>query len=417
MVKKIKACRICGNKELVSVVDLGEQYLTGVFPRKHEVNTITKGPLRLVKCHGNNNCCGLLQLEHSYELGEMYGDNYGYRSGLNQSMVAHLKNKVNKILDFVDLKTNDLVIDIGSNDGTTLTTFSPDLQLVGIDPTGDKFKDFYPDHIQLIPDFFSDSLVKERFPNKKAKVITSFSMFYDLESPQQFVNQISSILDPNDGVWVFEQSYMPLMLERKSYDTICHEHLEYYGLYQIIWLLDKADLKIIDIEINDINGGSFSITAAKNSTHYSKNLKKINQLLEKEKLAKLDTLEPYLNFQLDTQNSRLELLDFIREAKNDGKKIAALGASTKGNVILQYCDINSSQIDSIGEVNEYKFGTFTPGSLIPIKSEEKVLNEKSDYLIILPWHFKDFFVNNKKFNNRRLVFPLPKLEIITPNNG
>jgi len=416
MVKKITACRICGNKELVPVVDLGDQYLTGVFPRLNELETLTKGPLRLVKCHSEDICCGLLQLEHSYELEEMYGDNYGYRSGLNQSMVAHLQDKVQKIENIVNLSPRDLVIDIGSNDGTTLSAFDSSLHLVGIDPTGEKFKEYYPSHVELIPDFFTDKLINAKYPNKKAKVITSFSMFYDLEQPQEFVNQIASILDSKEGIWVFEQSYMPLMLERKSYDTICHEHLEYYGLSQIIWLLDRANLKIIDIEINDINGGSFSITAAKMSSKYKKNDKKITQLLHNEKQAKLNTLEPYFNFQINAKKSKLELQKFIDTAISSGKVISALGASTKGNVILQYCGLNSTQIESIGEVNTNKFGTYAPGSLIPIESEENVLNKKTDYLIILPWHFRDFFVKNSKFNKKNLVFPLPKLEIITPNN-
>ena len=414
MVRKIKLCRVCGNDELVPVVDLGEQYLTGVFPRQEEALNITKGPLRLVKCHGDG--CGLLQLEHSYELGEMYGDNYGYRSGLNQSMVLHLKQKVKNIINIVKLNPGDLVIDIGSNDGTTLTGFNSNLQLVGIDPTGEKFKDYYPEHVELIPDFFTDKLVRERYPNKNAKVITSFSMFYDLESPQEFVDQILSILDPNEGIWVFEQSYMPLMLERKSYDTICHEHLEYYSLLQIIWLLDRGGLKIIDIEVNDINGGSFSVTAANKNSLYPSNDKKINHFLALEKKAKLDMLQPYLNFQKDAQKSRDELKEFISTARHNGETISALGASTKGNVILQYCDIDSTQIDSVGEVNANKFGALTPGSLIPIHSEESVLSKEPDYLMVLPWHFKEFFIKNKKFNNRRLVFPLPQLEIVTPNN-
>ena len=416
MIRKINKCRICGNDELVPVVDLGEQYLTGVFPRQDEINSLTKGPLRLVKCHGSTDNCGLLQLEHSYELGEMYGDNYGYRSGLNKSMVSHLQNKVNNILGVVDLNPGDLVIDIGSNDGTTLSAFSSNLQLVGVDPTGEKFKEYYPEHIELISDFFSDKLIRESYPNKNAKVITSFSMFYDLESPQEFVDQISNILDPKQGVWVFEQSYMPLMLERKSYDTICHEHLEYYSLYQIIWLLDRAGLKIIDLEVNDINGGSFSVMAAHKASSYLRNDNKINEFLLLEKRAKLDTVKPFLNFQLQAQESKKELKEFISKTKNHGQSIAALGASTKGNVILQYCDIDSSQIEEIGEVNSNKFGTVTPGSMIPINSEESVLSNEPDYLIILPWHFRDFFVKSSKFIGRNLVFPLSELEIITPKN-
>ena len=413
MVKKISKCRICGNKELIPVVDLGEQYLTGIFPTSELMaKKITKGPLRLVKCHSKNNCCGLLQLEHSYDLDEMYGDNYGYRSGLNKSMVEHLHNKVHKILEMVDLNPDDLVIDIGSNDGTTLSAYNKNLTLIGIDPTGNKFKEFYPDYIKLIPDFFTDALVRSRYPDKKAKIITSFSMFYDLESPQDFVNQISNILDPETGLWVFEQSYMPSMIEKNSYDTICHEHLEYYGISQIIWLLDKANMKIIDVETNDINGGSFSISAAHNSSIYTVNSDSINRLVSLEKDMNLFEIKPYLDFQLKIDESRDKLRGFFAKIKENGVNVSALGASTKGNVILQYCGIDSKQIDNIGEVNDKKYGALTPGSMIPIKPEEDVLNTNPDYLLVLPWHFKEFFLKSSKFKGRKLIFPLPELEII-----
>ncbi len=413
MVKKISKCRICGNKELIPVVDLGEQYLTGIFPISElHAKKITKGPLRLVKCHSKNNCCGLLQLEHSYDLDEMYGDNYGYRSGLNKSMVEHLHNKVHKILEMVDLNPDDLVIDIGSNDGTTLSAYNKNLTLIGIDPTGNKFKEFYPDYIKLIPDFFTDALVRSRYPDKKAKIVTSFSMFYDLESPQDFVNQISNILDSETGLWVFEQSYMPSMIEKNSYDTICHEHLEYYGISQIIWLLDKANMKIIDVETNDINGGSFSISAAHNSSIYTVNSDSINRLVSLEKDMNLFEIKPYLDFQLKINESRDKLRGFFAKIKENGMNVSALGASTKGNVILQYCGIDSKQIDNIGEVNDKKYGALTPGSMIPIKPEEDVLNTNPDYLLVLPWHFKEFFLKSSKFKGRKLIFPLPELEII-----
>jgi len=257
---KTEKCRICGNANLVPIADLGVQFLTGVFPKQVEEN-ITQGPLRLVKCHGNENVCGLLQLEHSYDLGEMYGRNYGYRSGLNPSMVRHLENKVARIVQMVSLHNGDLVVDIGSNDGTTLNAFPPDLRLLGVDPTGDKFRHFYRSHVDLIVDFFSADLVADACTGQKAKVVTSFSMFYDLESPVDFAKDIAKTLAP-DGIWVFEQSYMPLMLEKGAYDTICHEHLEYYGLRQIVWIAECAGLKVIDVEFNDINGGSFSVVAA-----------------------------------------------------------------------------------------------------------------------------------------------------------
>jgi len=411
---KINSCRICGNTELVPVVDLGEQYLTGVFPKKDKINTITKGPLRLVKCHGRENNCGLLQLEHTYDSNELYGDNYGYRSGLNSSMVSHLHSKVADIIKRCDLKKGDLVLDIGSNDGTTLAAYPNDLQLVGVDPTGKKFSQYYKKHIDLIPEFFSSNLIIRSFPKKKAKVITSLSMFYDLDDPINFAHQVAEILDPYDGIWILEQSYMPLMLDRASYDTICHEHLEYYGLKQIIWLMDKVGLKVIDVEINDINGGSFSVVVANKESKHIKINNIVNKLIASEEGKNLSSLEPYIRFAQQTADNRHILRDFVNKSKQEGKRICGLGASTKGNVILQYCGFGPDDIEMIGDVNKDKYDALTPGTWIPIKPEERVLESSPDFLMVLPWHFKNFFVKSSTFKNRNLVFPLPHLETLIP---
>lgn len=410
MYKKVEKCRICGNYNLVGVLDLGKQMLTGVFPKSKD-DEVTVGPLKLVKCYGDN-ACGLVQMEHSYDLGEMYGDNYGYRSGLNASMVAHLKAKVKRILSKNQLKPGDLVIDIGSNDSTTLQAYPAiDLNLVGIDPTGKKFKSFYPSHIKLIPDFFSSNLVKQSFPNHKAKVVTSFSMFYDLEAPLDFMREVHEILD-DDGIWVFEQSYMPTMLETNSYDTVCHEHLEFYALKQIQWMANIIGFKIIDVEFNDINGGSFSITVKKANGDQSIILE-IQKILDAETEMGLDTLKPFAEFEERVKQTRNNLLKFISEVKSSGKTIAALGASTKGNVLLQYCGITTIEVSCVGEVNVEKFGCFTPGSWLPIISEDDLLSQNHDYLIVLPWHFKSFFVGQEKFKKTTLVFPLPTFELVS----
>jgi len=413
MVTQIKKCRICGNSDLVPVVDLGEQYLTGVFPLQ-KTETLSKGPLRLVKCHGGENVCGLLQLEHSYDLKQLYGDNYGYRSGLNASMVSHLQVKVAEILERCDLNKGDLVIDIGSNDGTTLTAFPEHLQLAGIDPTGEKFKSYYEKHIALIPDFFSSDLITSIFPDKKAKVVTSFSMFYDLEDPIDFACQVAGILDPYTGIWMLEQSYMPLMLERTAYDTICHEHLEYYGLKQIVWIMDKAGLEVVDVKLNDVNGGSFSVIVAhKGSRHtYIENV--ADSLIASELSKGLSNLEPYKQFACRAEENKQSIQDFVQMAKREGKRVCGLGASTKGNVILQYCGLGLDDIEVIGDVNKDKHGTLTPGTWIPIEAEEIVLKSKPDYLIVLPWHFKDFFLEIPKFKGENLVFLLPYLNTVTP---
>lgn len=408
--KKIEKCRICGNPQLERVLDLGEQMLTGVFPREKGAD-ITTGPLHLVKCTGDGDVCGLLQMEHSYDLGEMYGENYGYRSGLNASMVAHLHNKVKRILGLVELRDGDLVIDIGSNDSTTLQAYpSQGLSLVGVDPTGVKFHSYYPPHIQLIPEFFSSKLVEARFPGKKAKVVTSFSMFYDLEDPMGFMQQVFDVL-ADDGVWVFEQSYMPTMLDTNSYDTVCHEHLEFYALRQIKWMADRVGFKIVDVEFNDVNGGSFSITVSKAHGDQSV-LPAVQAILDDERARGLDTLQPFREFSDRVEASRRELLAFLAEAKAKGKRVAVLGASTKGNVLLQYCKLTTSDVECVGEVNAEKFGCFTPGTWLPIVNENDLLASEPDYLLVLPWHFRKFFLANRKWKTAKLVFPLPRLDVV-----
>jgi hypothetical protein len=257
MYTEIQKCRISGSKNLITVLSLGEQYLTGVFPKKKD-EKITKGPLDLVWCPDS----GLLQMKQSYSLDEMYGENYGYRSGLNSSMVRHLQLKIRTLERLVKLTDKDLVIDIGSNDATSLKAYSGNHRKVGIDPTGKKFIEYYTDGIALIPDFFSAAAFRSSFPTEKAKIVTSIAMFYDLESPMDFVKDIEEVL-ADDGVWHFEQSYMPSMLRTNSYDTICHEHLEFYSFKVVKNMLEECGLRVVDVQMNAINGGSFAITACK----------------------------------------------------------------------------------------------------------------------------------------------------------
>jgi len=411
--KAVSACRICGNSRLIEVVDLGEQYLTGVFPRAEEAARLTKGPLQLVKCHGDEAAaCGLVQLRHTYEAQEMYGTNYGYRSGLNGSMVTHLQSKIARVVEQGLLASGDLVIDIGSNDGTALAAFPDWTERVGVDPVGEKFRKFYPQGVALIPEFFSGSSVQDRFPGRKAKVISSFSMMYDLENPLQFVREIAELLDPDFGLWVFEQSYLPLMLERMAFDTICHEHIEYYALRQIEWLLVRADMCLLDVELNDVNGGSFSVTASLCGSRHLPNDKAIAAIRESESRLGLESLAYFEVLGAGIDRTCAALRDFLRQARDEGKRVCALGASTKGNVLLQRCGLTSRDIEVIGEVNPDKFGTVTPGTRIPIDDEKKVIASGPDYLVVLPWHFKANFMANPAYKGQTLVFPLPCLEII-----
>lgn len=408
--KKIFNCRVCQSKNLHNVLSLGNQFLTGIFPKsKNEKTTI--GPLELVWCQD----CQLVQINHSFDLSEMYGENYGYRSGLNNSMVEHLNSKIHHLESKVHLSAGDCVIDIGSNDATTLKAYTtPGLKKIGIDPTGLKFKDYYTDAIQLIPDFFPSKEVHKAINNSKVKIITSIAMFYDLENPITFVQSIHDILD-DDGIWHFEQSYLPSMLRLNSYDTICHEHLEYYSLYNIRYILEKTEMKIIDVQMNAVNGGSFAVTAAKKKSPLKSNDALINWLFKQETKMCLHTPSPFRNFEENVFNHRDALKSLVNTLNQNGKKIFGYGASTKGNVVLQFCNFNSDDIKCIAEINPEKFGSFTPGTGIPIVSEAEAGKNKPDYYLVLPWHFKDGIIRNgKKFlhDGGKFIFPFPEIEII-----
>jgi len=409
MYSEITKCRVCQRANLLPVLSLGEQHLTGVFPKTVDTQ-VTQGPLGMVWCQD----CGLLQLKQSYSLSEMYGDNYGYRSGLNASMVAHLTNKIRSLERMVTLSPNDLVIDIGSNDATSLKAYSGKHRKVGIDPTGKKFASFYTDDIELIPDFFSAAAFRAKFPGEKAKIVTSIAMFYDLEQPLEFVRDIESVLS-EDGIWHFEQSYMPSMLRTHSYDTICHEHLEFYSFKVVKNLLEQCGLRVLDVQMNAINGGSFAVTACKKPAPLRSNMPIIQWMLQQENDMGLDTPRPFRDFEECVFRHRKNLTNLINAIIGDGKTVLGYGASTKGNVLLQFCGLTSKQLPCIADVNEQKFGCFTPGTHIPIVSEKEAHAMKPDYFLVLPWHFKHNILEREKdylARGGKFIFPLPEIEII-----
>lgn len=408
--RKIDGCRVSGSKNLVSVLSLGHQALTGVFPKDPRA-AITTGPLELVWCPDS----GLLQLAHSYEASEMYGENYGYRSGLNQSMVNHLTDKVNYLERLVPLKAGDVILDIGANDATTLKAYqTKGLRRIGIDPTGAKFRKYYNDDIALVPDFFSVEAYRS-IEKKPARIVTSIAMFYDLDAPVDFARQIESVL-AEDGVWHFEQSYMPSMLRLNSYDTICHEHLEYYSLGVVKRIVEAAGMRLIDVAMNAVNGGSFAVTAAKRSnSSFRSNEPVLNWLLEQEERMGLGTPKPFREFEERVFRHREDLVRLIRSLNCDGKRILGYGASTKGNVVLQFCGFTSNDIAAIAEVNADKFNAVTPGTHIPIVSEADARAMKPDYFLVLPWHFKDGIVRREKeylASGGKMIFPFPEIEIV-----
>jgi len=257
--------------------------------------------------------------------------------------------------------------------------------------------------------------VSKAHPGKRAKVITSIAMFYDLERPQAFVDEIAALLDP-DGVWVFEQSYLPSMLETNSYDTICHEHLEYYGLAQVKRMLDKAGLKVVDLEFNDVNGGSFSVTAAPRASRHAEATELVERTLRKEDELLLAADRTYRDFAGRAADHKRALVGLLRDLKQQGKKVFGYGASTKGNVLIQYCGIDPQLVSCIAEVNEDKFGAFTPRSLIPIVSEAEARRQKPDYFIVFPWHFRAGILKREEAFLRgggQFIFPLPRIDIVS----
>jgi len=411
--ERVDACRICGNPNLATVVDLGDQYLTGVFPATRD-QELTKGPLELVRCTGSDECCGLVQLHHEYDPGEMYGRDYGYRSSLNRAMVRHLQSKAGQLVSSAEFRPGDLVLDIGSNDGTLLSFFPQELERIGMDPSAAPLCDSYPEGSKCIVDFFSLETFRREFENRKARVITSIAMFYDLADPQSFVNDIAQILD-DEGIWHFEQSYLPLMLSTTGYDTICHEHVEYYSLAQVEWMLGKAGLRLVDVELNNVNGGSFAVTACRRDSRRRTNSVNVDAVRSRENTSRLRDESTYASFAKTVFRHRDELKKLLVDLSNDGKLVLGYGASTKGNVLLQFCGLGSKDIPYIAEVNENKFGCLTPGSWIPIVSESEAHAMNPDYFLVMPWHFRENLLQREEpflKKGGKMIFPLPTLEIV-----
>ena len=407
--KKITECRICGSDDMKIVISLGEQYIASRFPVYGDFST----PIIDVKlCQCNNNDCGLLQLYENVIQSELYEYQYGYRSGLNNSMRQHLKNYKEEIESHVKLNDGDYILDIGSNDATMLSLYSDKYIRIGIAPTGKQFNDYYQ-KIALIPTYFNKEVFKNNFQDNKCKVISSISMFYDLPNPVEFAKDIYDCLH-EDGIWTCEQSYLLTMIKRNSIDTICHEHLEYYCLKQIKLIADLVGFIIIDILFNDCNGGSFRIyMAKKTSTLYKENKELINKVLQEEKDFGLENHNIFGKFMENCNIEINKLKKFIELTNKDNKKVFIYGASTKGNTLLQYAKIGEETIQFAVERNLNKIGKMTSTG-IKIIDEEHMRNIKPDYLLVLPYHFKDEIIKREeKYLNEggQLIFPFPNFEI------
>jgi hypothetical protein len=411
-------CRICSSKALTPVLSLGDQYIAGAFADpKGKPPVQRRIPLDLVRCDPSQdqNACGLVQLKHSVPPNILYRS-YWYRSGINQTMRDNLAGIAQDAEHTVKLHSGDLVIDIGCNDGTLLKSYrTQGLRLLGFDPATNIIEYARAAGIPVVNDFFSAANLRAVYPHEKPKVITSIAMFYDLENPHSFVQDIKTILH-DEGIWILELSYLPTMLAMNSFDTICHEHLQYYSLAPMERLLAEHDLKVIDVTLNDMNGGSFRIAAGhagKVEPSEAARARVQDMRLKEFELA-LDSDAPFAVFRHHIQKIKNDLQAFLKKARKERKLVHGYGASTKGNTILQYCGITPELMPAVADRNKDKWGSHTIGTNIRIISEEESRKAKPAYFLVLPWHFiaemkkreSDFLKRGGKF-----ILPMPEVHL------
>ena len=404
---KVKKCRICKSTNIKKLFSLGDMCFTGKFPSINQ--KIEKKPVTLIICKN----CELVQLGHNFDLKYLYGPDYGYRTGINKTMLNHVNNVVKNLSKKTQLKKNDLVLDIASNDGSLLKFYKKNIITFGIDPILQKYIKEYKKINYKIADFFSASKITH-LVKKKFKIITALSVFYDAADPNKFIKDAKKLLS-KDGIFLLEFADLASIIKNKMFDTICHEHLEYYSTKVILNLCKKNNLRIFDIKKNDINGASKQYFICHLESKYKNNLKTIKKTLNFEKKLKLSDEKTYKHFINSINKSKNRLNKFLKKEKKSGKKIHGYGASTKGNVLLQYYKIDNKMIDFIAERNKNKFNLYTPGTDIKIISEVLSRFYKPDYYLVLPWHFKsEILAREKEIRKKgtKFIFPLPELKII-----
>lgn len=404
---KILHCRLCSSSSLKDVFDLGAQCLTGVF--KPPGVDVSRSPLCLVRCE----TCNLLQLSGYVDPRTLYSS-YFYESGINRTMRRHLKSVFSELVEIVNLKADDLILDIGCNDGTLLECFPDYVDLLGVDPNNIARRVKNP-RIKVVNDFFSFEAVRDVLGGKKARVVTSLSMFYDLNNPNEFIEDVNQVL-AEDGVWVVEMNYTGDMLLKLGFDMLSHEHVTYYTVETMQKLLSRHNLFINQLMFNSINGGSVRFYISKSNVS---NDSVINALSfeEKHSLNDEDTLR---RFGQSIMRFRSLFGSYLKGLHQSGIRIWGYGASTRGNTILQIADLDSTVIDGVSEKNPRKHGLVTPGTAIPIVSEELSRLAKPDYYLVLPYSFKSEFVEREREfleDGGVMIFPLPVLTEVRMIDG
>ncbi len=404
---EITACRVCGCEELKPVIGLGNQYVIN-FPDGDEPTEGIRAPLDMVICAHTD--CSLVQLKHTVNPDLMYRE-YWYRSGVNQTMRDALADVTQSACKRVDLVAGDIAVDIGANDGTLLRSYdNSDLVTVGFEPASNLVPLTSEGTSKVINDYFNRAAFDENFPGRKAKIVTSIAMFYDLEDPNSFVADIAGILD-DGGVWINQMNYLGTMLTYNAFDNISHEHLEYYSLSSLEFLLSRHDLEVFDVEQNILNGGSLRAYICKKGQRPATAAVQAMRQTE----VHLKTYEPYLEFVDRLQAIKDKICRFISEERAKGKTVYVYGASTRGNTLLQYFGLDSSLLVAAAERNPAKFGKKMVGTNVPIISEEEARAAKPDYMLVLPWAFIDEFVKRETeflSGGGKFIVPLPDFRLI-----
>lgn len=404
---------------LEPILSLGDHYVSDFIVPGSSDGPLA--PLDLVLCRG----CRLLQLRHTVP-GELMYRNYWYKSGTNQTMRRALADIARKAETLIHLAPGDSVLDIGCNDGTLLDAYTTSgIYKIGIDPAQNLAPLSRKVADQVVVGFFSADAMTgtPELRDRRPKVVTSIAMFYDLEEPRQFVSDIKQVMDP-EGLWIVQMSYLPLMLRDHEIGNICHEHLEYYSLQSFEYLLGLHDFEIVDLELNDVNGGSLRAYIRNKSaspatfadpTYRELAGVRVQQLRDEEKKLGLDGLEPYSEFAVWCERIKNDVVDFIRQQTSRGKKVFVYGASTKGNTVLQYYGLDASLITAAAERNKDKWGRVTVGTHIPIISEDEARNANPDYFLVLPWHFlREFQAREKAYllGGGRFILPAPHFMLL-----
>ena len=406
---KIKYCRNCKNNKFFSLLNLGKMSFTGKFPKSF-FNNVPSTYIKLIMCKK----CKLVQLDRNFNQKYLYGKDYGYRTGINNTMTEHVKKTVKQSSNIVKLKANDYVLDIASNDATLLNFYKKNIVTVGVDPLVNKYKTFYSKINHKISNFFQSSDIKKLNLKKKFKVISALSVFYDLSDPNKFVRDVKEILD-KEGVFILEHADLLCIVENNLFDTICHEHLEYYSSKVIIDMMYCNGLKVFDHNFNDINGGSSRYFICHKEAKYKVKRRKIKTLLSKEKKIGLHSKKIFKIFFKRILNEKRKLKKLIKKIKNKKLNIHGYGASTKGNVLLQFYNISNKDVNYIADRNPLKYNLFTPGTKIKIISENQSRNLQPHYYLVLPWHFKkEILMREKKIRQKgtKFIFPLPKVKVV-----